>query len=215
MPKVNDRTGQRIGALVVIDYPPIKNAPITCRCDCGDVRVYTRDILKPSYRHAPLMCPLCAGHDCEICGKRIGHKSRQKAMTCSDACAKERHRRNGREYYKIYRHTEAYRRVYAARQARHKARLADDPQYASVFRVKAAERVRRSIANASPEKRAIIAARCRRFMQIRDAFRDADSVTRNKNLDYQRRYYVKRRDWSAVFCVWIYVKKTQACDLSK
>lgn len=207
MPKTNDKIGQKFGSLTVIDYPPSRNSPIKCRCDCGDERTYPKDILKPSYK-APRMCPMCAGHDCEICGKRVAYKGRRISATCSDACSKIRASNREKSRYQKIKSTQKFKESYAKKYAAHKAKMQTDVEYAKNFRAKAALQVAKFKMKLPQEKLIRIKQRNRRMMQIRDAFRDSHESTKAEKLEYQKLYYQKRRDRSALIIIAIHKKTT-------
>lgn len=205
MQKTNNKTGLRFGSLVIIDYPSNKNATIKCRCDCGDERSYPKSILKPS-RKSPLMCPMCAGHDCEICGSRIAYKGRQRSATCSAKCSKTRASNLEKARYQKIKNTENFKIAYKKRCELHKTRMSEDPDYAANFRKNAALRTAKFKSKLSMDKLMQIKMRNRRLMQIRDAIRDSQEITRNEKLTYQKKYYLERRNKSALIVAIIKTK---------
>lgn len=79
---------------------------------------------------------------CPICGEPIPHKPGVPAKTCSPACRKERHRRLERERYYHVKDTNDWKETRAAYIARHRQRMANDSEYAELFRAYAREQTR-------------------------------------------------------------------------
>lgn len=99
---------------------------------------------------APIFCLWCGK---EIPSSRRGHGIPPK--TCSEKCRKLRASAREKERYQKVKHTEHWKSVRANYIERIKERLADDPEYASIFRAYANKKVRawRLKINAAPGKR--------------------------------------------------------------
>lgn len=107
---------------------------------------------------------------CPICGEPIPEKRGIPAKTCSLPCRDERHRRLERERYYKVKDTEQWKQTRADYIARHRKRLAADPEYAELFRAYARESTRKW------------------KNQV-----DQDPSRREQMLEYKRQWAVERR----------------------
>lgn len=126
----------RIG-LTYGDLTVIKEAPgsLLCRCTCGAEHWYTSGISKPTYQRR-LKCERCAGHPCEICGTLIPAKAGRQSATCSEVCRKKRAGEKGSAYYVSIKDTPKWHADRQAYLEKLRARKADEPAFAEMYRAR-------------------------------------------------------------------------------
>lgn len=147
MPAPLDLTGRRFGGLTVqecgprVTYGGLPQWSWITRCDCGAVEAFPQKRLTSGRQIA---CTRCSLPKCGICGTPFERKNPNQRY-CSEECAAEAEKRNGREHYHrktaadpgfnhrrgrraTARADENTREKRKAAQAAHRQRVREDPE---------------------------------------------------------------------------------------
>lgn len=144
------KTRQRFGSFTVVsDYRGAKH--IRLRCDCGRENDYSRYKLTSKYK-GPLMCDVCAGVPCEVCGSLIPRSPRMQKLTCSEKCFRERNSQREKQRYSSVKDTEHWHGVRRKYLQCIKDRMQDDPEFSNKFRLRARQLQREYIARLTPDE---------------------------------------------------------------
>lgn len=193
------KTGQRFGSFTVVsDYRGAKH--IRLRCDCGRENDFSRYKLTSKYK-GPLMCDVCAGVPCEVCGSLIPRSPRMQKLTCSEKCFRERNNSREKTRYDAVKNTDSWRETRESYLRILRQRIADDPDFAESFKQRARRLQREFTARMTPEQREKYRENHRIFMRkYLDRIRQNPEAHKAK-LERIRRWY---HSLSADEKLWIY-----------
>lgn len=193
------KTGQRFGSFTVVsDYRGAKH--IRLRCDCGRENDYSRYKLTSKYK-GPLMCDVCSGIPCEVCGALIPRSPRMQKLTCSEKCFRERNSAREKARYQSVKNTEQWHEVREAYLASIRQRMAEDPDFAESFKQRSRRSLRDFRARMTPEQREIYREKKMLYMRMYLTRIKNDPDAYKKKIERMRRWYHSLSDDEKL---WIY-----------